>query len=258
MEEDKDPKKDFQKIYEHPDREDIIDKLIMNVPPKEINEWLRIKYKNSPKKFSIPEKTIKLFKDTYLDVYKALRADMQIAKNAAALTTDTDKELQLSVAGNSLYRAKMLELADKELDIHKMVAGMCINIEERTAIFYDQIMANPYNIDSRLERVLLEWFDRLGANLERLHKMKNGDNVQTINHNVSVQHIDNHINVFYEAIKEVLAEMDLETSLLFMEKFNTKLNKLKEVSNKPVLSTDEKLTEVKLLNDAISEKINEA
>jgi hypothetical protein len=68
--------------------------------------------------------------------------------------------------------------------------------------------------------------------------------------------VDQHISVFHDVIKEVLSQMDLETSLYFMEVFNEKMNKLK-VPDKDFPNTEVRLAEAKLLNETINKKINE-
>ena len=35
---------DFSKVLDHPDQDEIISKLMAGVTPKDINEWLKLKY----------------------------------------------------------------------------------------------------------------------------------------------------------------------------------------------------------------------
>jgi hypothetical protein len=69
--------------------------------------------------------------------------------------------------------------------------------------------------------------------------------------------VDQHISVFHDVIKEILSQMDLETSLYFMEVFNEKMSKLKPPKEEGVLNPEIRLAEVKLLNETINKKINE-
>ena len=56
----------LKKILEHPDRDEIISKLVIGIPPKDIYEFLSVKYTNvSEQKFVIAEKSIKSFQDNY-------------------------------------------------------------------------------------------------------------------------------------------------------------------------------------------------
>jgi hypothetical protein len=248
-------KTSLEKILKHPDKDEIISKLIIGISPKTITEWLKGKYTNvDESKFVISEKTIKSFKDNYLDIYKILKEDFDKTKNALAV--NTEDQLMLSVQNNPTYKNKMIELASQEIDIKKMLANMIIAIETRAAQIFDSIQEDPRNINSRNDRVLREWFDTLGANLERFHKLVNGVPDQIIQHNITLQAVDQHIAVFHDVIRDVLSKMDLESSMYFMELFNERMSKLKQPDTNN-MSTEERLVEAKILNETITKKINE-
>jgi len=245
----------LQKIISHPDKDEIIAKLILDISAKDINEWLSAKYTNvSEAKFVIAEKSIKTFKDNYLDVYTMIQEDIQ--KTKLAVSTNTMDDLELSIKSNPTYKSKMLELAGKEIDVRQMVARLCVAIETRLGQVFDEIQEDPRNINSRVDRVLIDYAEVLGNLLEKYYKFTESPADLTVQHNVTLQVVDQHISVFHDAIKEVLAQMDLESSMLFMEIFHDKMAKLKIASQEPMLNTDAKLAEVKLLNETINKKLN--
>lgn len=245
----------LQKILEHPDKDEIISKLIIGISSKDIYDWLKAKYTNvSEAKFVIAEKSIKAFQENYLDIYNLIQQD--ISKSKGALSTGTEEQLSLSVQNNATYKSKMLELAGKEIDVRKIISNLCVAIETRLAQVFDQIQEDPSNINTRVDRLLLEYADTLGNILEKYYKFTESPADQIIQHNVTLQVVDQHISVFHDVIKEVLSKMDLDTSLYFMEVFNQKMEKLKS-PEKDVLNTDMKLAEAKLLNETINIKINE-
>src|SRR5271167_1990115 len=99
----------LRKILDHPDKDEIIAKLVLDISPKDIYEWLASKYTNvSETKFVIGEKSIKTFKDNYLDVYSLIQED--IIKTKQAVATSTEEQLELAVQNNITYKGKMLEL----------------------------------------------------------------------------------------------------------------------------------------------------
>lgn len=244
----------LKKILEHPDKDEIISKLILGISSQDIHEWLSSKYSNvSDAKFVVAEKSLKSFQENYLDIYNMIKQDL--ANTKQAITLSTEDELTLSIQNNPTYKSKMMELASQEIDIKKMLANMIMAVETRAAQIFDNIQEDPRNINSRNDRVLREWFDTLGAQLERFHKLVLGAPDQVIQHNITVQHIDQHVQVLQEAIRETLAEMDIETSLRFMDIFNEKISKIKVTSDKQE-NTEVRLAEVKLLNDTINKKLN--
>lgn len=246
-------KSNLDKILNHIDREEVISKLILGQSPKEIHEWLEAKYTNvSEKKYVLPEKTIKLFQENYLDLYSYIKEDILRTKQNSQLAPE--EQLELSVRNNKAYKDKMLELAGKEIDIKSMITNMIVAIETRAAQVFDTIQEDPRNM--RTDRILIEWFDTLGNILEKYHKLVNGAPDQVIQHNVTLQVVDQHINVFYDVIKQVLSQMDVETSLYFMEVFNEKISKLKNPEREN-LNTDLRLAEAKVINETINNKLNE-
>ena len=245
----------LKKILEHPDKDEIIAKLVLDYSAKDIHEWLAGKYTNvSEAKFVVAEKSIKTFKDNYLDVYSMIREDMMKTKQAVA--TSTEEQLELAVKNNPTYKSKMLELAGKEIDVRQMVAHLCIAIETRLGQVFDEIQEDPRNINSRIDRVLIEYGELLGGLLEKYYKFTENPADMVIQHNVTLQAVDQHISVFHDVIREVLSQLDLESSMLFMEIFNEKMSKLKMPTPDQPLNTDMKLAEAKLLNETINKKLN--
>lgn len=245
--------KNSQKILAHPDKEEIISKFILGIPVNDIHSWLAAKYSSiNESKFVIPVKSLKTFKDSYLDIYQMIKNDE--AATRTALANNTENDLLLSLQNNSIYKSKMIELASKEIDIKKMLANMIVAMETRVSQIFDSIQEDPRNINTRNDRILKEWFDTLGANLERFNKIVLGAPDQVVQHNITVQHIDQHIQIFQEAIRETLAEMDIETSLRFMEIFSNKISKLRPPTEKQE-KLEDRLSEVRVLNDTINQKL---
>ena len=247
----------LKKILDHPDKDEIIAKLVLDVPPKDIYEWLASKYTNvSESKFVIAEKSVKTFKDNYLDVYSLIQED--IVKTKQAVATSTEEQLELSVKNNSAYRSKMLELAGKEIDVRQMIAQLCVAIETRVAQVFDEIQDDPRNINTKIDRLLIDYTEVLGGILEKYYKFTEGPTeAQFVQNNMTIQFVDQHILVLQEAIRETLSELDLESSMLFMERLHDKLAKLKLPEKDIIPNTEVRLAEAKLLNETINKKLNE-
>jgi hypothetical protein len=246
----------YKKILEHPDKDEIISKLVIGSSASDINDWLKYKYTNvSEAKFVLSEKNIKSFQNTYLDFYNDMLQDLSKVKGA--LATNTQDQLELAVKSNPSYKDALLKVANNELDIDTIMARLAINIESRVSQIYDIVQDNPLDINTKIERVLIEYVDALGGLLDKYHKWKESRMPdQIVQHNVTLQVVDQHISVFHDVIKEVLSQMDLETSMYFLEVFNEKMSKLKAPVADASPSQEMKLAEVKLLNETINEKVN--
>ena len=227
----------------------------MDYAPKDIHEWLAGKYTNGNEaKFVIAEKSIKVFKENYLDVYSMIQEDIQ--KTKLAVSTSTQEQLELAVKDNPTYKSKMMELATKEIDLRQMAAHLIVAIETRLGQIFDEIQNDPRNINTKIDRVFIEYCEVLGNVLEKYYKFTENPADLTIQHNVTLQVVDQHISVFHDIIRDVLSQLDLESSMLFMELFEEKMAKLKAPVPETVPNTDMKLAEAKLLNETINKKLN--
>lgn len=246
----------LKKILEHPDLQEIITKLILDVSPKDIHDFLESKYTNVHEaKFIIAEKSIKTFKDSYLDVYSIIQEDMRKTKQAIAISTED--RLELAVKDSPAYKGKMMELASKEIDIRGMAARLCAAVETRLAQVFDEIQENPRDINTKVDRLLIEYAEMFGNILEKYYKFSEAKPDISIQNNITLQFRDQHILVLQEAIREVLSEMDLESSMLFIERLQTKMIKLKMPEKDIMPNTDVRLAEAKLLNETINKKLNQ-
>lgn len=245
----------YKSLLSHPDKDEIISKLIIGVPNKDIYDWLESKYTGvGEKKLIISEKTLKSFQDNYLDFYTTLKEDF--SKTKGAMVTGTEDQLELAVKGNSSYKNKMIELASKEIDIKQMITNLCAAIEARLAQVFDNLQENPNDINGRNDRILIEYANTLGALVEKYYKIVEKGPDQIVQHNVTLQAVDQHISVFHDVIKELLTKMDLETSMYFMELFNEKMSKLKMPTETQV-TTENRLIEAKIISETINKKLNE-
>lgn len=246
----------LKKILEHPDKDEIISKLVIGMSPKDVHDGLQAKYTTvSEAKFVVSEKSLKSFQENYLDIYNMIQEDL--IKTKQAIATSTEAALELSIKSNPTYKSKMMELATKQLDVRQMVANLCVAVETRLSQVFDEIQEDPRNINTKVDRLLIDYAEVLGNILEKYYKFTENPADTVIQHNVTLQVVDQHISVFHDVIKEVLSQMDLETSLYFMEVFNQKMAKLKMPDKEAPPTPDAQLAEVKLLNETINKKLNE-
>ncbi len=244
-------KPNYKKILDHIDREEIVAKLIIGISPADIHDWLKAKYTSvGDKKFILSENMIKSFQKNYLDFYNDMMQDISNVKTS--LANNTQDDLDLAVKNNPAYKDALLKVVNNELDIDSIMARMAVNVEARVAQIYDIVQDNPNDINTKVERVLIEYVDALGGLLDKYHKWKDSrlpDHI--VQHNVTLQVVDQHIAVFHDVIKEVLSQLDLETSMYFLEVFNEKMSKLKQASD-TVPSQETRFIEAKLLNETIN------
>lgn len=245
----------LSKIISHPDKDELISKLVIGISSKDIYDWLASKYTNpNEKKFILSEKSIKSFKDNYLDIYSLIQSDL--ANTKIAVANNNEDDLELAVRNLPAYKNILIKTANEELDIRTIIKKLCAAIELRFSQVFDEIQSEPDKINTKIDRLLIDYTEVLGNILEKYYKFTEAPADNVIQHNVTLQVVDQHITVFHDVIKKVLSQMDLETSLYFMEVFHDEMHKLKQPEKAIPLSSDIRLAEAKLLNETINNKIN--
>jgi hypothetical protein len=245
----------LKKILDHPDKDEIISKLVIGQPHDDIHDWLKAKYTNvSEAKFVVSQRSLKSFQDNYLDIYNIIQTDL--AKTKSAIASSTEDELELAVKNNAAYKNILINTASKQLDVRNTIAQLCVAIETRLAQVFDQIQEDPRNINTKIDRLLIEYADTLGNILEKYYKFTESPADQVIQQNVTLHVVDQHISVFHDVIKEVLSQMDFDTSMYFLEVFKQKMSKLKSPDKAAAPNIDAQLAEVHLLSETINKKVN--
>lgn len=234
---------DFSSILSHPDHEEIISKLVTGDTPKNINQWLRLKYPNKEQKhLHISAKALQDYADKHINLMDQVKNDLLAEKNNEKI----DKKLADSLVNNKTYKQRLAELVDQEIDIKKTIAELVLMIRERVEQVFDIIQQDPGK--AKVDYVLIKWFELLLNAVEKFDKIHNNAPDQIIQHNITVQAVEQHTDLIKEAIRETLAQMDPESSLLFMEIFSRKLNSLKGPENN-VPSMEQRMAEAKIIKE---------
>ncbi len=242
-------KKIYQIILEHPDKEEIINCLDIDISPKDVHEKLAARYAEiNEKHLVISVNGLKKFKDEYLDFYTIIQKDLSIVKNNDSTSLATD---------SPTYKKLLQQAADQELDIRTMVKNLCIAIETRLGQVFDSIQEDPSNFNPRIDRLMIEYANTLGNILEKYYKFTEAPEQTNIQYNTTIQIVDEQISVIQDTIREILNSFDMTTSLHFIELLNEKLNKLKPDSKSTTIDQGARFQEVKLLNESINAKLQD-
>lgn len=217
-------------ILDHVDRDEIINKLILGLSPKEINEWLSALYSlPAEKALVISEKTLLKFKDEYLDMYNIIKQDL-------TQISSPDQQVKDELQGSPTYQKALEKYLDNEIDIKVSAKKLMAMVETRTEQLFLQIQEDPKN--TRPDYLLVQYLNTLAGILEKMDTILNGSpNQINIQNNVNIQLLDTHINTIYNIIKEILTKLDYDTSLEFISLFN---EKMKQVSAPMELTIEER------------------
>jgi hypothetical protein len=240
---------DYSKLLAHPDKDEIISKLVTGIKPKDVAQWLKLKYKKEDQEhLHLSLKLLKDFLEGNLDLYSTLKQDIEVAKDGKL-----DRKISDSLKNNKTYQERIAEVANTEVDIRKVMNETGIIIRTRIEQYFDRMQENPANL--KPDYGLIKWFELLLNYIEKYDKIINKSPDQIIQHNVTHQVIDNYVVTLQDAIRETLSEIDADAAFLFMEKLNEKLDKLQMPEQvQPVqINQEKRMAEAKILSGKVME-----
>lgn len=235
---------DVFNIVDHPDYETIVSKIVTGIPPKDINHWLRLKYPNKEQKhLQVSVRLLQEFVNKHANLMGDLRQEIVAIKHGEKI----DKKLAASLLNNKDVRTRLAEDLQIEVDIKKTIKELIQIAYVRMEQVFDTIQQNPTNFKG--DYVLVKYFDSLFKACEQFDKIVNNAPDQIIQHNYTVQVMEQNVAIFQEAVRSTLAQMDTEASLQFVEILNKELDKLKPPAPEPIVSLNDKKAEVMLLRE---------
>ncbi len=216
---------DFNLIVEHPDRKEIISRLVGGDLPKSVAQWLKIRYTDpEDRHLHISSTLLQQYIENHVDLLGQLQAD--IKKHNSLKVND---ELSTLTKSNKTYKSVVAELADNELDVKKMINEIVMVIRTRTEQVFDKIQKaeDGKEYTGKGDYQLIKYFEVLLNAVEKLDKINNNAAETKIENSYTIKYIDQNVFIFQEALRETLAEFDLDVSMRFMERFVNKLTQLK-------------------------------
>ncbi len=206
----------FTKILRHPQKDYILSELLGGTAPEKVSEYLSVKY-SGDKSRTIGKALLKEFRDNHLDQYKFLK---KVVKGNA----EYDRNLAESLLKNEVWKTRLANFVDEDLDIRKKTTDLIRMVEARVEQVFDRIQQDPSHYKS--DYVLIKWFELLFNAMEKLDKIVNGSSETVIQNNITIQMVEQHSLAFQKAITEVLSEFDPGISAQFLELLSTKLGTL--------------------------------
>lgn len=234
----------------HPDKDEIVSKLLLGISPSDISEWLGAKYSEvNDQRLALSINFIKKVQDDYLDFYTQVKDDLEKRRSP-------DLVLQEDIQGTPAYQKALEKYIDSEIDVKVIVKRMVVNVEARISQMYDIIQEDPRNF--KADRTLLEWFNTLGGVLEKYDGIINGNQEQVnIQNNINIQVLDTHMNAIYDIIREILTMLDYETSLRFIELWTERTQSLLKAPDQQIIPVEQRLVEVKKTEQSVEKALNQ-
>jgi hypothetical protein len=235
---------DFGKLLSHPDKDEIISKLVTGIQVSEVSDWLKLKYSDEDQKhLRLSQKMLKTFLDNNLDLYQTLQDDIQI------INSGQDIEISESLKNNKTYKQRLTELAEEELDVKKIMVETVFLIRQRVEQVFDKAQESPESL--KPDPTLIKWLELLMNSTDKYNKIVNQAPDSIVQHNVSIQVIEQHTALLQDAIRETMAEIDPQMAFLFLDKLNEKMAKIQEPQQVSNIPLEKRLSESQILEAKI-------
>lgn len=246
---------DFSKIIDHPDKQDIIDRLVGGATPKEVSTHLKLKYPDKEQAhLRLTATLLQSFLDTYLDVNEDFKKDLTALKKQ---DEEYRKNLSPALANSASYKQRIEEIADTELDIIQFAKEILLTAKARLEQVFDKIQEDPTKINSKQEYVVIKWYEVVSQLIEKYQKVTDTGSDQITNYNITMQMVDDQVYAIQEATRRSMLKMSPDEANKFIDIFNYELTQLKPPKPEEAQTQEERMADVKLLEEKVEKVKND-
>jgi len=233
---------DYHKILEHPDRDQIISRLTSGDSVREVSLWLKEKYPED-KRYQVTFSTLDQFRRNHLNIHGNILSDLKsrITKQQIQEIRDDAREL---VKRNKTYNEKLDEMVNTQVDWRKRLNQFVGVMETRFAQLFDITQTNPNNY--KPDRVMIDWMKNMLEFIKEIRKAEGAPD-QVIQHNVTVQAIDDQAFIFQQAFINTLSKLDLQTASMLIDDFNINLKELAAEKNKSLVYDKKEIDKIETM-----------
>lgn len=208
-----------KKVLNHPDKEDIIKKLLNGESLKDVEGWLQKKYPRK-KRLHVSYITLQKFRKEHLNLEGEVLEDIK-NKRKARVAVENEAEQQMIINTSSAYQTKLDEIVDNEIDVTRKLLEMEKLITSRMEYYYNLLSLGGTIKD---DKIFLEYINSMRALLQDWKKYIEGFKDIRVENNVNITVVNQQVNILKEAVCEVLEQLDPEKVPLFIERVDSKLN----------------------------------
>ncbi len=211
----------MSKVLRHPDKEDIIARLISGDSVKEVDSWLKSKYPRK-KRLHISYMTLQKFRSEHLNLRGEVLEDIK-NKRSEVDKASVAAEAKMIIENSSAYQDKINEIASNEMDVTRRLLEIESLVNSRIKYYYD-LLNNGGNL--REDKIFLEYISALKGIMQDWKKYIEGVADQKIEHNISVSVVHDHAEVLKSAVLDVLNEMSPELVGVFIDRVSSRMRGL--------------------------------
>lgn len=206
------------KVLRHPDKEEVIKKLLNGESVKEVEEWLKKKHPRQ-KRLHVSYMTLQKFRAEHLNIKGEVLEDIR-NKRLQQDKEDVEVAAKIAIANSPHYQDKLNQIVSQEIDVARRLVEMDKLISSRIEHYYNVLATGG---SMKEDRIFIDYINTLKGIMQDWKKYIEGVADKKIEHNVSVQVVDSQVNIIKEAVYEVLEELSPELVPIFIDKLGKKV-----------------------------------
>ena len=242
---------DFTKILDHPEKTQIISKLVSGENPKVVSAYLKDKYpKPDEVHLRIPATTLQEFLDTYADHHGYVKKIIQRDADSKI-----DKKIAESLMDTRAWRERIVDGVKKEISYIDKLDSVLTILETRSEQIFDMIQNDPEN--TRTDYVFTKYMELLMLAIEKGDKIRNDRPDIRVEHTYTVQMVEQQSVAFQNAIRRMLERLGPEYGSLFMDLLKDELSKMSVKDLPPQMVTPKEIERERHAMDKLSVQVDE-
>ena len=210
--------KKLNKVFLHPEKQEIISKLLNGESVKGVEEWLRNKHPRK-RKLWVSYATLQKFRKEYLHLEGEVLENLKAAKREQD-DTSFNLEAKAILASSSAYQQKLSAIVNTEFDANRKILEMLTLISHRMEFYFNEVSTSP---DMKKDRMFMELLNTQRGLVQDWKKYVEGVADKRVDHNINVTVVNEQITVLKNIVFEVLQDLDPDLIPAFVEKVNSRL-----------------------------------
>lgn len=208
-----------KKVLGHPDKEEIIKKLLAGESVKSVEEWLNTKYPRK-KRYHVSYMTLQKFRKEHLNLEGKVLDDLK-NKRAEVVKDEEKRDLELEIKTSNAYQEKLNEIVDAEIDVTRRLLEMDRLINARLEYYYNVLQLGG---DIKSDKIFLEYINTMRALMQDWKKYIEGFKDVRVENNINITVVNQQVTIIKQAVCNILQELQPEVIPIFIEKVNSELN----------------------------------
>ena len=207
-----------KKILNHPEKEDIIKKLLSGDSVKEVERWLKKKHPRT-KRLHISYMTLQKFRSEHLNLRGEVLEDIKDKRHEVDKESK-EAEARMIIKSSSSYIQKIDEIAESELDVSKRLLEMDALINSRIEYYFNLLQTGG---TIREDKVFIEYINTMKSIMQDWKKYIEGYADKKIEHNININVVNEQARILKEAVLDILQEINPDLISTFVNRLEYKM-----------------------------------